>query len=350
MQSVAMSQLVLKKHWAHKASSVLEGLAQLKAQLSTFEKMPEQLIFVSAGEVKPLINPDIAAFCHAIADDFIGDIDFISAACTSLHAAVLHFNRLKADSCLILLLDLDEPIQQGCLDSLGVGINDNSVSSHNTPNGLIVNNSVGYCLLSKLPPKARELVISQCHIMSQDTGISGMGLLLKQLAVFLKTQPDNSKVVAFDIRSTWSNKLKLALKQRLNQTAHTISWLESAETDNNHYLSVKPLFEIQNYQEQLTHNNLSLLTLGGGGRLGYLTVTRTPQGASNIAMGSFDNGNLKQDTAQFKQSIDVSRYSMAGYHAIVKANLKYPQLQYRGINNHYFRWPYRQLTQAGIKK
>ncbi len=344
-------QVVLDKFWANKVDSVVQGLAQLRQQLDAIDEIPQHIIFVSAGEVKPLLNPDIAAFCQSIRDDFSGEMDFISAACTSLHASILHFNHSEAISCFVLFLELDEPIQQGCLDSLGIGLlNDHQHESSPANSGLSVKNSVGFCLLRKKDPLPQDLVIAQCHIFSQPKGIPGMQQLLKQLVPYLTYATSPEKVVAFDISSSWSTQLKLALTHHLRQRAHIVSWLASFETDHHHYLSLKPIFELQNYYQHLQKNTLSLLTLGGGGRVGYLTISTQHRLNSSIDNASFDDCNLDQDTAIYAHSIDVSQYSTPDYHAMVKANLKYPRLQYRGLNNHYFRWQYRGFSHAGIKQ
>ena len=344
-------QVVLDKFWANKVDSVDQGLVELRQQLNAIDEIPQHIIFVSAGEVKPLLNPDIAEFCQSIHDDFSGEIDFISAACTSLHASILHFNHSGANSCLVLLLELDEPIQQGCLDSLGIGRpNEHKNELQSANDGLSVKNSVGFCLLRKKVPLAQDLVIAQCHIFSQPKGIPGMQQLLKQLVPYLKHIKSSAKVVAFDISSAWSTQLKLALTHHLKQRAHSISWLASFETDHHHYLSLKPIFELQNYYQHLDQHALSLLTLGGGGRVGYLTISTQHRHISRIDTASYDDCNLAQDAAAFAHSINVSQYSTSDYHAMVKANLKYPRLQYRGLNNHYFRWQYRGFSHAGIKQ
>lgn len=352
MQTSVVSQIVLDKFWAQRVDSVQQGLTQLRTQLDAIDVIPQHIILASAGEVKPLLNCEIASFCQSISDNHQGEIDFISAACTSLHASILHFNQIQATSCLVLLLELDEPIQQGCLDSLGIGVfGSPTENQHNSPDGLIVKNSVGFCFLRKKIPTSHEFVISHCHIFSQPNGISGMQKLLKLFVPYLKQSSTyNSKIVAFDISSIWSIKLKTALDHRLKKAAQNVSWLASYETDHNHYLSLKPIFELQDYQQQLKKHTLSLLTLGGGGRVGYLAISTQHRQASQIDVASCYDCNLTHDTAAFKRSICIGNDSISDYHAMVKENLKYPKSQFRGINNHYFRWQYRGPTHVGIKQ
>jgi len=92
-----------------------------------------------------------------------------------------------------------------------------------------------------------------------------------------------------------------------------------------------------------------LFTLGGGGRVGSLKLSINALNPSHINDASFNEFCLITDKTVYQQSLQVKPYSTQAYHAIVKATLKYSQHQYRGINNHYFRWPFNLITQAGAK-
>ena len=335
-------QMILSQCWAEKVDSVSHGLTQLQAKLDELSEKPKQVIFVSAGEIKPLLNPDILAFCENISHNFQCRADFISAACTSLHASIFHFNNSNSNNCLVILLELDQTLQQGCLNALGVGDSDGQ-------DGLTVNDCVGFCLLEKRVARDQDIVIEQCQIFSQPSGISGMSKLLNQLMVHIENVQSEGLFVSFDINSVWGEKLKSALKSRLNKLAKPTYWLSSIETDQRHYLSLKPILELNNYRHQLRKKPLTILTLGGGGRVGSLKLSINTRNKSHIDDASFNEFCLTTDQAIYQQSLKVKPYSIQAYHAIVKATLKYPQHQYRGINNHYFRWPLNLITQSGVK-
>ncbi|PAJ74541.1 hypothetical protein CJF42_09980 [Pseudoalteromonas sp. NBT06-2] len=335
-------QMILSQFWAEKVDSVTHGLTQLHEKLATLTEKPEQVIFVSAGEVKPLLNPDILAFCEDITRNFQCKTDFISAACTSLHASIFHFNSSLSNNCLVILLELDQKLQQGCLNALGVGNSENQ-------DGLTVNDCIGFCFLEKRAALIQEIVIEQCQIFSQPTGIPGMPKLLNQLVTHIENVQSDGFFVSFDISSVWGGKLKAALKNRLKKSEKTTCWLSSIETDHRHYLSLKPILELNNYRHQLNKKPLTLFTLGGGGRVGSLRLSINTCNKSQIDDASFNEFCLTTDRALYQQSINVKPHSLQAYHAIVKATLKYPQLQYRGINNHYFRWPLNSINQAGVK-
>lgn len=335
-------QMVLSQCWAEKVDSVTHGLTQLHAKLAELTEKPKQVIFVSAGEVKPLLNPDILAFCEDICRNFQCRADFISAACTSLHASIFHFNNSNLNNCLVILLELDHQLQQGCLNALGVGDAEGQ-------DGLTVNDCIGFCFLEKRVAREQDIVIEQCQIFSQPSGIPGMPKLLNQLITHIENVQSDGLFVSFDISSVWGVKLKAALKNRLNKLERPTYWLSSIETDHRHYLSLKPILELNNYRRQLSKKPITFLTLGGGGRVGSLKLSINTRNKSQIDDASFNEFCLATDQAIYQQSLQVKPYSIQAYHAIVKATLKYPQHQYRGINNHYFRWPLNLITQAGVK-
>ena len=105
MRTTVNPQMVLSKFWAEKVDSVTSGLIQLHAKIAEISIKPEQIIFVSAGEIKPLLNPEILDFCESIHNNFQCEIDFVSAACTSLHAGIFHFNQSNSNNCLVISLE-----------------------------------------------------------------------------------------------------------------------------------------------------------------------------------------------------------------------------------------------------
>lgn len=324
--------VVIKKFWAETATSVSQGLAQLKDQLAQLEPLPKDIVIISAGEVKPLLNPLIQQFCLQLEQSSHSQLHFISAACTSLHAAILDFNQhTEALQRLIITLELDQSLQQGCLNALGIGTDPDQ-------DGLKVIDGVGYCLLSKETPKPDALIIEDCVIMSQAVGITGIQKLIGQLADYLEQAPKNCQPVSFDICSLWGKKLIKGLDRRLAQSLCSEHWLDSVEQHNEHYLSLKPTMELQLYRQQLEKGNLLMMTLGGGGRIGCLRISK---GITNIHMKaecSFSEHSLSEDMICYHAAVSEQDHSMHDYYHSVRTTLKYPQAQYRGLENHYFRW------------
>lgn len=324
--------IVLKQYWASTVETVAEGLKLLNQQLQQLEQLPQDIVIISAGEVKPLLNPMIQQFCLQLEQQSRSQVHFISAACTSLHGAVLDFaHHDDITERLIITLELDQLLQQGCLNALGIGIEPEQ-------DGLKVINGVGLCLLSKEKPCADSLVIEDCVILSQPKGMTGIQKLIGLTCEYLNQLPPKCRAVSFDICSLWGKKLIKGLDTRLNSTLTSDNWLPSVEQHNHHYLSLKPTLELQRYEAHLAIGNLLLMTLGGGGRIGCLRISR---GITDIRMqqeASFSEHSLADDVNSYHMAVSIQDDCVDTYYQGVKNTLKYPQSCYRGMNNHYFRW------------
>lgn len=328
---MTQAAVVLKQYWAKTVDSVFEGLGKLKAELSKLDHIPQDIVIISAGEVKPLLNPLIQQFCLQLEQQHHGHVHFISAACTSLHAAILDFNHHAVCERLIITLELDQSLQQGCLNALGIGIEPEQ-------DGLKVIDGVGFCIVSKETPDDNALVIEDCVILSQPTGMTGIQKLITLVCEHLNQLPENCRPVSFDISSNWGKKLIKGLDNRLDAHLCSEHWLDSAEQHNHHFLSLKPTLELQSYETHLEQGNLLLMTLGGGGRLGCLRISR---GITDIRMQAevtYSEHSLSEDIDNYTQAVNIQNDCVDTYYQGVKDTLKYPQHCYRGRNNHYFRW------------
>jgi hypothetical protein len=323
--------VVIKDFWADTADSAAQGLSRLNAVLAEIDHLPKDIVIISAGEVKPLLNPLIKQFCQTLEATTGHNLSFISAACTSLHGAILDFNHSISKERLIITLELDQSLQQGCLNALGIG---------NEPeqDGLSVVDCMGFCLLSKEVPGDKSLIIEDCQIFSQPMGMVGIQSLIKQLSQYLQNTPDHCHPISFDICSLWGKKLLKGLNSRLAEHFSPDYWLPSIEQDNRHFLSLKPTLELQLYQKFLTHGNLLMMTLGGGGRVGCLRISRGVTDIQMQAVSTVSEHCVTTDTNDYNSAINRLAQSKSDYQQGIKATLKYPQHQYRGLNNHYFRW------------
>jgi hypothetical protein len=324
------NSLVIESLWARQVLTVRHGLAELEARLNLLSKLPEQVVLISAGEVKPLLNDNIRLFARTLTQKGC-QLRFVSAACTSFHAAVFDVSQGESDDCLVIALELDQGLQQACLNSLGVG--DNAEKD-----GLTVLNCVGLCVLRKKTAEANDLIIMQCDILSQPLGMSGTQKLLMMFERYIKQVPETTQPVSFAINSLWGKRLELALKHRLTGPLAMNQWLASAEQGHQHFLSIKPLFELQGYQAALAKGPLLLLTLGGGGRLGCLLISRGEKAKQAFNPASSSEFSMATDQGAYQAALQVKSDCQTSYYQQVKRTLKYPKSQYRGINNHYFRW------------
>lgn len=320
--------LTIKEFWAKSVTTSSEGVSLVKSYLASLPEFPKEVVLVSAGEVKPLIDPDVFGLYEWLKTRV--SLSFVSAACVSVHAAILDFYHSDSSERLIISLELDKHLQQGCLNSLGIG-NDAD------QDGLDVVAGVGCCLLSRHYDEG-DLTIDYCEIVSQPLGVSGIHSVIGQLSSSLTQLPNNVKPVSFDICSEWGKNLWKGLSARLNAAQFEREWLASAEQDEQHFLTLKPLHELAMYREQLSDAPLFLITLGGGGRVGLLQVSSQPQKLPNIEAVSSTTYCLESDVAAFKEAVSHRSRCQNTYYKAVKQTLKYPHHQHRGKANAYFRW------------
>lgn len=323
--------VVVKQYWASTVNSVSEGLRKLKNELSKLPHLPKDIVIISAGEVKPLLNPLIQQFCLQLEQQQHCHVHFISAACTSLHAAILDFNHHQVIERLIITLELDQSLQQGCLNALGIGIEPEQ-------DGLEVIDGVGYCLIEKTQPDEHSLVIEDCVILSQPMGMTGIQKLINLTCEYMQQLPEKTRAVSFDICSNWGKKLIKGMDNRLIDAHRSKHWLPSAEQHNHHFLSLKPTLELQRYEHHLEQGNLLLMTLGGGGRIGCLRISRGVTDIRMQAKATYTEHSLSDDINSYHYAVSIQDCCVDTYYQGVKDTLKYPQHCYRGINNHYFRW------------
>jgi hypothetical protein len=317
-------------YWVAQALDSSSAIAQLKQRLLALESLPKQVTLVSAGEVSVLLDPVVIDFCHWLKAHC--QVTFISAACTSLHAAILDFNQSDAASTVVISLELEKTLQQGCLDSLGIGVDKGQ-------DGLDVVPSVGFIMLDR--GSKGGLAIEQCQILSQQIGLNGTTGLIRELLQLLNNLDKNVLPVSFNISSLWGKSLLRGLTKRLG--SQQSNWLASAEQCGRHYLSLKPLFELQLYQKSLDEHKLLLMTLGGGGRVGILQLGQNTGATVTLPPASCESYCLSDDIAGYCAALALAPYDKAAFYQQMRTTLKYPRSRYRGRSNHYFKWSMDQL-------
>ncbi len=328
--------LFISQYWADEATCANEAIEQLKWRILALEHPPQSVTLVSAGEVCVLLDGAVTGFYLWLSERF--NVTFISAACTSLHAGILDFYHSELNSTLVVSLELGKHFQQGCLNALGIG-NDTD------QDGLDVVPGIGFIALNRgivgQKPAAGDLVIEQCQLLSQNPGLTGTSSLVRQLYHEIKDLPEHVLPVSFDICSQWGKSLAKGLDSRLEATGQLPSWLSSIESCQRHYLSLKPLFELQLYQQKLQKNSLLLLTLGGGGRVGLLQLGMGEQNGperKKLPEASFETHCLHTDMNGYELAQAFHQDDKSAYYQQIRTTLKYPRSRYRGIDNHYFKW------------
>ncbi|MCO7225536.1 hypothetical protein [Pleionea sp. CnH1-48] len=316
--------MFINHFWAAETTSSELGIQALEQELLKSESLPSCVYIVSAGEVNVLLDPVVRSFVAKLERKGF-NVRFVGAACTSVHAAMLAFLDSNEKRSLICVLELNQALQQACLNAIGIG---NEVEQ----DGLEVKTGVGLLDVS-LKAGDNAIEVFDLNLWAQESGVRSAQVMLMKMRKYFQLLPIDSRIVSFDICSQWCKSLLEGL--------NTKSWLPSYEQDHNHVLSLKPIFELQQYYDYLDSGPLVLVTLGGGGRIGCLIVKKHKRKGRvvtrfkrNITHFNFE---LEENYQQFK-SVMMSESTPALIYQKTKAAMKYPSVIYRGIENHYFEW------------
>lgn len=321
--------LVITKFWVQQAENTQDALSYLKAKLESLPELPESITIVSAGEVKPFLNQQVMSFYRSLSE--IVKIRFVSAACVSLHGAILDFYHTGQEHGLVLSLEISLDLQQSCLDSLGVGLGPNQ-------DGLRVVRGVGLLELRR-GISLKGLVVEDCQIFSQAKGLSGTTSFINELARNLKRLEADVRPVSFSIHSHWARSIFRGLEPHFGNDAFQ-TWLPSVENSEKHYLSLKPIYEIKKYYDYFKKFRLLFFTLGGGGRLGWLLLSSRQDKESLLPEPNVREHSFNEDLECYRQAIMFCKSDKAIYLKRVRETLKYPRACYRGLDNHYFCWQF----------
>jgi len=244
---------------------------------------PDLVIYCSSGELEMLTQPKISQWVVATQQKYAQAQHLcISMACTSLHASILEFSNSDATSALVIVLETPKNYLQTLLNR-ALGEDDSDI---------IVNECVGRVTLQKMPQsdvQQSDIVVNACSILAKPKGIMGDALMVNQLREWIDKHSDEhqkSHFVSFQVKSVWSDQLLMGFQKWIGDSEKIGNILPSFECDENHWLAVKPLFEILKYQDQLQNNNMIISTLGGGGRLGGLKLqSGASQASTNLSEG-----------------------------------------------------------------
>ena len=341
-------QVAIKQFWAQAGLDFQSALSCVETQLANLDSKPTNIRIISAGECSMFTSSIILDFCQKLAAT--APTQFISAACTSVNAAILDFYHSNESDCVIIALELDRNRQQDCLDALDIGIS-------RIEDGLDVKPSCGLLQLTRCDKQQNSSAyyIQDCQILSQQAGMRGTTNLVKRLSHYIE-QSEGQKV-SFAISSKWGLSVLAGVNAKLSANSNKgQAWLASAEQGQSHYLSVKPILELQSYHEQLNHSPLLIITLGGGGRVGLLKLNCTSdeksQNTTILPQSSFENHDINQDIDNFNTAIHIknnnaNNSNLEDSYQLIRTTLKYPRSRYRGLDNHYFKWS---LTAANNTK
>lgn len=262
-----------------KAVTILEDLyTQVDEQIDLTSLWPKQeatspdvVFYAGSGELEILTQPAVSDWVVATKDRYPNaQHQFVSMACTSLHAAILEFERSDAQCAYVFTLEVSKEYLQHLLD-LALGEDPDPISVHACA-GRVILRKERIDLITE-----QDLVIANCSILAKPKGLMSDALLLKKLQSWIENSVEIEKrvpFVSFQVSSKWSDQLLMGFKKWVENLPMIASVLPSYEIGEDHYLAVKPLLEIERYQVKLAGNQMLIGTLGGGGRLGTLLLVQ----------------------------------------------------------------------------
>lgn len=308
----------------------------LDQHINEFGTAPDSIYITSSIELAIFafdsINQPLISFLNKVKG---AGIKVVSQGCLGMFAGVLSFHTDENVSS-VLMLSIEAPsdfVQEG-LNAIGIG-------NLKGQDGLEISASVGaYSLVKKEHGHLNEddLVIDSCEIVSVPTSLSKQAFaIVKMTKQLISLLNDNdAKLVSFEVSAPWSKSIFNVIEGILKKKKPNSIWLDSIEQDHKHYMTVKQLFELIEYKEELASVPLIMTGLGVGGRFGIL----------RIAKPCFTYGN-KISTAEETQ------LSFTDYVAFTRKIIHNPiddqsnkirksvlsiDKQYRGLDNHFFSW------------
>ncbi len=197
-------------------------------------------------------------------------LTIVALGCLGFHACILEINRRESKCALIILFEYPTELNQLNLNSLGVG-----------KEGLRARGGAALLLVGKQGLTTRpekRMLIGQAVIFGSRPGLFGMLGLAEQLANYLRRVPHGPgcAVMSFELPISFSRRLVALLNRLLEAKLRPVNWLESSELDGIHRLTIKPVLEMQEH----IHGKFAaatILSLGGGGRVGCVQVGCTEQ-------------------------------------------------------------------------
>lgn len=317
---------------------VFELCKEMADQPSSF---PDSIVLSSSSELFLFVNLDAASFLNSIKELFPDiPIRYISQACLGFYAALLDFHASSAKHSLIFLLESPVAYQQYCLNAIGVGFQ-----------GLGFNAQEGCAVLRVEKVQSNDLkpgmlAINACRIFSQSKKINGVAELVKKAVRYLSMIQAQipSKFVTFELFSPWSAQMIKGFDQWLPKEYEPACWLQGCETESKHYLTMKPLIELDQYEDELNNNGLILMTLGAGGRLGVIQVSKFN---NTDPIAYLDQEPINNQSYDFHSDLDdclaiAEQFNMSGDHARlcehIGKKLNYIQKNSQRHDNEFYSW------------
>lgn len=254
-----------------KADPDTTDYARLQQRLLEAEPHPDMVYYCSSSEVYCWHDPLTRTLGNALREAY-ADVPhrLISQGCLSFLGLILDFTSRRDVTDAIVVVSEPEHLTQHLMDCIGIGRTNGADSLIHAP-------ALGAVRLRKAPqpdPETDAVYIAGCDILSKRPGVSATVSLVDRLVDILRqpTHQTPRPVVSFQTQSSFSTHLLDLAQHKLARAQAPIRWLDSIDAGDWHYMSMKPMLELQRYRDVLADGELTLAVLGVGGRFGVLDL------------------------------------------------------------------------------
>lgn len=293
-------------------------------------------IVTSSAEINIMHEPRAREVLRACTPGgYTGETVFVSIGCTGLFASVLEFVQRPALRCRILVLETPTTFVQHTLDVAGLG---------EGGDGFIAQDIVCVMDLSKGPEGAIAR-IGHCEILARQASFGGTVKLSQDVVCCLENlclRLPEADIVTFENVSRWSQRLLqiVTMMSRARDVLPPERWLPSIESDERHFMSVRPLLDMLPHFNENRRPCLIVTCLGAGGRIGLMALEwiRADGGKTGQGRPIFDATFGKPDRHEMGEAVLVNEHDAV---PIRPAQVLYANREFYGRNNFYFLWTLR---------
>ncbi len=226
----------------------------------------EEYIVTSSAEIGIVDTPRAQQVISDCAPKgYTAEIPLVSIGCAGLFAAVMKFAAGPARTARILALETPSDFVQSTLDCAQLGAGGDG----------FVAQDVAYVLDLQKFPEGALARIEHCEIMSRPSCFAGTSKLARNFLARLEELdsicPD-ARIVTFENVSGYARRLMQAVKADVSFPEQR-QFLETVEQDERHFMTVRPLLDLQKQMAEDSLRPLIVTCLGAGGRIGMFAVT-----------------------------------------------------------------------------
>jgi hypothetical protein len=286
------------------------------------------LLVTSSAEIGLLTAPASAAMVVALGrSNPRAPIHFVSIGCAGVAASILDFVQSTTRVAHVLVIESPADLVQATLDAAGVGQHGDGFRAQD----------VAYLLTLTLwdtahADAAAGLRVLHCSLLSRAAGLGGTARLAAQFVSLwadLRERHPGLRVVTFTNASEWSEHLFRLVESlaRARGLGGCAEWLHSHESDLRHYMTARPLLDLEAHGCAAADGPLLLPCLGAGGRLGVVVLDgAVAQPEPAITFAPPDVLDLPVPPAGRLAPKELPR------------SVLYAQREYFGRSQFYFRW------------